>query len=426
MNFLFHPQMLMLTLLSFTSPYTRRNSSEDNIMTYQIDDLGGDGPRIAAYTRVSSKKQVSEGVSLEVQRDEIEDMKKRFNPSKIYWFEDAGKTGTTFQGREIEKIQEFAESGHIDELWVTEIDRLGRDCRKLLIYCLKLCEDGVVIRTPNRAYQLGDLAGLLSLFLQAHGAEEENRKRAERAVASKARNFKMRHWNKPVPLGYEITNNWIVKNKDWTPIIKDIFRLFLRYRKIGTVCREINRKYRGFFGESQMTRYRIRRFLSDQVYIGKPKHLDQIVEDPSLRFIDEELSLEVQKILDIIQSRHQTKGDGINELVDKYGISVFGFLNQIEIRHRKCGGKLVKNGTRTSNGIKRYTYLCKACGVQFLIPTNSHLNHIDQDKENNSTFSDQRKKSNNISRKNAFTDQISNDDRKVRPLNSAKLSDFFK
>ena len=425
MNLLSSP-IIMLNLLSFTNSRKKKNYPDDICGANKIEDFPCIGPRIAAYIRVSSIKQAKEGVSLDVQRDEIEEMKGKFNPSKIYWFEDAGKTGTTFDDRKIRYIQELAESGHIDEFWVTEIDRIGRECKKLLIYCLKLCDDGVVIRTPSRQYQLGDLTDLLSLFLQAHGAEEENRKRAERAVASKARNFKMKFWNKPVPLGYEKSGDWIVKQQDWTPLILDVYRLFLLHKKISAVCNEINRKYRLLLRDKKLTRYRIRRILSDPVYIGKPEHLSQTVIDPSLQFVDEESYSKALMQIKSIKTRHMTKGEGVNELVKKYGISVFAFLEQIELRHSKCGGKLVRNGTRTIYGIKRYTYLCKQCRDQFWIPTKSQLDRINTYllKKETSINQSELFTSNNVKNLQNLMEK-SEKDGKIKKLNSAKLSDFW-
>lgn len=417
---------IMLNLLSFTNSSKKKKYPDDIGGADNIEDFSCSGPRIAAYIRVSSTKQAKEGVSLDVQRDEVEEMKRQYNPSKIYWFEDAGKTGMTFNDRKIKYIQKLAESGHIDELWVTQIDRIGRECKKLLIYCLKLCDDGVVIRTPTKQYQLGDLTDLLGLFLQAHGAEEENRKRSERAVASKARNFKMKLWNRPVPLGYEKSGDWIMKQQDWTPLILDVYRLFLLHKKISVVCNEINGKYRLLIRDNKLTRYRIRRILSDPVYMGKPEHLGQSVIDPSLQFVDEKSYSKTLMQIESIKTRHMRKGEGVNELVEKYGISVFAFLEQVELRHSTCGGKLVRNGTRIIDGIKRYTYLCKRCRDQFWMPTKSQLRRIithlpikELSTNQSALFA-----SNNVNNlKNPM--ETSRKDGKMKRLNSVKLSDFW-
>jgi len=91
---------------------------------------------------------------------------------------------------------------------------------------LQFTEDGGVIRTPERIYTSEDLASMLLFVIESFGAEKENKVRAERANLSKMRNFKLKRWNKPIPLGYVRDGEWIRKAEGYEQLIKDIFTIF--------------------------------------------------------------------------------------------------------------------------------------------------------------------------------------------------------
>ena len=352
--------------------WPKKSDSESVDWTEQ---LGGMGPRVAAYLRVSTSKQVK-GQSLEVQRELINKMKEIHRPSVIYGFIDPGKSGRDFIKRKTGAILELAEGRMIDELWSTQIDRLGRECRKLLLLCLNLCEEGVTIRTPEKEYNLKDISSVLMLAIEAHRAEAENTSRAQRAMASKARLFKMKKWNKQIPLGYRRSGDWIEKIHEWDQFVKDAFAKLLERKSLESVRNFINAKYHSSLGTPR-SRSQIRRLLSDPVYAGQPKYLGEMITDFSLAFIDMKVFVECQKILERILSEHRPRiEDPIKNLVEKYGISALNFLDEIDLIHKNCGGFTRRNGTRTYDGLTRQIFECKKCERQWLVPSNSQLKKI--------------------------------------------------
>lgn len=336
-----------------------------------VEDSGGDGPRVAAYLRVSTGRQAKKGFSLEAQRDQLEKLKPDHKPSRIYWFIDAGKSGRDFDKRKLNAIMELKEKGEINELWVTNIDRIGRECRKLLLFFLNLCEDGVVIRTPEKVYGLKDLSSLLVYVIEAHGAEQKNKDRAKTVMAGKAQAFKKGHWNKPEPVSYQkAKNSWLEKIPDpnWDPLVKDTYAFLKRILfkpSFEAVKNAINEKYRGFLPKP-LTRHQIKRILTDPVYMGKPQHLGEVVPDPSLAYVDEKIFMEAQKIVECIRKKHSRKNvDPIRDSLAEHGISALDFYDHyIELHHKGCGGLLVKYGTLTVKGSTKQAYLCKKCGWQ--------------------------------------------------------------
>ena len=343
-----------------------------------IEELGGNGPRVAAYLRVSTGKQAREGLSLEVQKEVLEGLRDKLKPSIIYWFVDPGMSGEDFDRRKIKKILELRERKEIDELWVTQIDRIGRECRRSLLFFLEFSEDGGIIRTPERTYSTKELADILIFAIESYGAQAENRRRAERATASKMQNFKNKKWNKPVPFGYCRDERWIRKvGDDYEPILNEIYDLFGKFHSISKVTKRINAKYGDLIGKP-LTRAQVKRILTDPVYIGKPSHMGVTVADESLRYISDEIFEKCQKILKKVREKYQQrKISPLEKLVLTYDVSVLDFLRDIvEFHHRGCGGVLVRNGTRiTQQGLKQM-YLCKKCGCQIGVPTKSMLKKI--------------------------------------------------
>jgi hypothetical protein len=143
------------------------------------------------------------------------------------------------------------------------------------------------------------------------------------------------------------------------------------------VRKYINAKYREFLPKEGLTRSQLRRLLSDEVYIGMPRHLGVIVEDNSLAFIGVETFRAAQEILARVSSKHHPKGeDPIRKLVELYGISALDFLEEMEYVHKSCRGTVRKNGLRSYGGISRRLFVCTKCQKQWIVPTNHELERI--------------------------------------------------
>jgi DNA invertase Pin-like site-specific DNA recombinase len=342
-----------------------------------VEELGGTGPGVATYLRVSSAKQVKT-FSLDAQREKLNRMKDERKPSKIYWFTDPGKTGKRFDKRKLNAIMELKEKGLIRELWVADIDRLGRECRSLLIFFLNLCDGGISIRTPEKEYSITDLSSILIYVMEAYAAQQSNEARARAAVAGKIQAFRQHRWNKQVPLGYcrisENKNSWIKKNEQWKPTIKEIYTHFLEFKNVAMVFRRISASHNPIL--HSLTRHQIRRILSDPVYCGKPQQSKEELVDPSLMFIDLDTFQKTKELSKLIAEQHKARNlEPVRELVATYGITALQFLDHIEFRHRNCEGKIERNGTKPGNP-RQQIFLCKKCPAQWTIPTESQLRRL--------------------------------------------------
>jgi len=335
-----------------------------------VEDLGGDGPKVAAYLRRSTKKEKS--FSLDAQRDALNKLKIEFKPSKIFWHIDDGKSSKSpedFDKLKINDIQRLRERKEIQELWVFSVDRMGRVCRKLLFFFLEFCDDGGTIRTPDKAYNMKDLASIVTFLLEAHTAENANKNRRNAMMAGKSRAFRQKRWNKRfVPLGYRREGTWLRKLPEYESLIKEIYRLFLLEK-----CLESVRKKLGNFPElltKPLTCIQIRRILFDPVYAGMPEHMGEVVIDVDLAFVDETTYRKSLEILAKIQERSKPKRLGPYEkLAITEPITFLQSLTIFEWHHRgSCGGLIWKNGTTRDEGPEQQLFQCKKCKKFWRLP----------------------------------------------------------
>lgn len=256
--------------------------------------------------------------------------------------------------------------GAIEELWVSNIDRIGRECRKLMYFFLEFCIGGAKIRTPEKTYDLKDLSNLLMLVIEAHAAEQTNKSRAAAAVAGKRQAFKQKRWNKTVPSGYK-KEIWLEKLAEWKPLVKEAYAFFLDTKCIETVRTHINQKYK-YFLSNPLSRSRVRSMLSDPVYVGRPQHVGETIFDPSLSFVDEESYDKVQGILVGFSKSKSRKIGPIENLARSNPSAVWDFLKQFEVKHRGCCGRITKNGTTRDCGEWQQLLICNKCGKEWRYP----------------------------------------------------------
>jgi DNA invertase Pin-like site-specific DNA recombinase len=343
---------------------------DDLKVKYRADevlDFGGDGPKVAVYGRVSTTKQANQGSSLEVQRDSLEKMVVVCKPSRVYFYYDA-KSGTIFTNRGTCDILELVKEREISELWICHTDRLGREMLLLIYLFVQLAFRGILIRMPEHLYDLHNLPDLLVLIIQAWMAEEENKSRSNRAIDSKRRRFREKRWNKgSIPLGYVANGDWLRKLPEWEALIRSAFTLFIERHNLREVVRVINEKYSSIL-EKPLETYRLKSILSDPLYIGKPENLGEVIEDPSLAFVEPEVFEEVSILLQKTEKRYERTevGPFERELFNE-GYDSESFKD-IELIHKNCGGKLIKNGTNGTHGQTQQIFRCSKCQKQLKFP----------------------------------------------------------
>jgi hypothetical protein len=351
-------------------------------------ELGGLGVHAWLYIRVSTWIQALMGLSPSVQLDRLLPMKGRMEvlPFRLSILVDKGKSGFSSQRKIFTAIARELKDGcsRPHEIWVTSVDRLGRDAWFLLgFFVFFLCSGGK-IRTPDGVvYSRDDPWSLGRFCLEAIGADLPTRNRIDNSKKSKEKAFyERREWNISVPFGFERVGNWI--RRDSSPLICDsvvfIFETFARVKNIPDLNEALYQKFHFELNED-----RLLRMLANTVYVGRtdPYRTGRPVVDESLRFpgISDELFATVQAILMDSRKKHRRR--------DEYDTQQVVFENQRSfwkdfvpwmVYHAKThGGPIVPYGGGTLSGPPELRARCmgtdpetgRQCGVQCRLPKRS-------------------------------------------------------
>jgi DNA invertase Pin-like site-specific DNA recombinase len=341
---------------------------------------GKNGKGAAAYIRVSTYKQATEGDSLEAQESQAREIAIKIGTPRIFWVKDPGKSVKDFNSKKLNIILDLACSGKIDKLIIRDIDRVGRKSLKMLGFLIQLRGNGVTIFTPSGELDLEKLSDLIVTACKTFAAEEENLKRAHSSMQSKILAFKNRHWNLPIPKGYTKSGDWIKKNPSWQPIIEDIYNVFLRVKNFLCVTKYINEKYRNLLNElneKPLSRHQTSRITQNTVYEGRPTCSAEatekafgsiVVDDPELEFVSHDQFEKAGQIVAAKRDKYSRKKKDLAELVENCGVEILEFLPNVGVLCPLCNGVMENNGG--SN------YLCKRCNKQLMVPKKNEMERI--------------------------------------------------
>ena len=348
------------------------------------------------YGRVSTNDQYENGKSLDRQvekgREGIdgdEDAVLIHEP-----ITDDGKTGTNFQRSGIKKVFDLASRGLVDRLYITKLNRIGRCAPETLYFVYKLQNDTDVTIVMEHDYidistSLNDLLMATMSILGGHFSVEQRVTSSIKSQISQFQNDK--DWwvfHNQVPLGYEeAENDWIKVTEEEAQVVRELFEYFIDEESYTKTAEYISRKY----GEDgyRMTRYRVKRILTRDVYIGSPsKTLDTdrvednevAVDDPNLKIVDEEIFEAAQKIIQANKERYSSSEETHDPLdfVQIVGVdTMLTTFADLELHCPECGSaELQKYGSRETSGIAVHNYRCKDCGRQMKWPNQSQFERL--------------------------------------------------
>jgi DNA invertase Pin-like site-specific DNA recombinase len=360
----FYLAIVSVAILGIRIANKATGDSHDTDSEVYVQDLGGNGPRIAAYLRQSKKGESD--LSMESQEDRLNEMIEKLKPSRIYWFKDPGmssKSAKAFDKLRMKDILKLREEKKIDEFWAVRVDRMGRFSRRTVRFYLEFSEEGGIIRTPEKTFTEDDLN---EFQREADISQKANEMRAKAVRDAKERSFKLKRWNKggankKPPIGYQKSainqKIWLQKLPNYEPLIKKIYVLFINGESFASIARNIG-TFNGLL-DKPLTPTQVERILSDPLYMGKPRHMGATVIDPALAFVDEGT---YQKSIQILSKRREKrKSKKVLEKIVNEKPSLLQQLfsnSEFEIRHTRCGGKIWMNGPIYDEGIEQQILRC--------------------------------------------------------------------
>jgi len=143
------------------------------------------GPCILAYIRVSTKKQVEEGYSVDGQRTIIDKRVARdehLSKLPILYFVDEAKSGKSIVGREaFEEIKQLAQTGDVIITW--NLSRLGRNTRDMIGFIGEVRDKKVSLIITDIDFDTTTPIGDMLLTLLIAVAQLERQQTSERTKA---------------------------------------------------------------------------------------------------------------------------------------------------------------------------------------------------------------------------------------------------
>ena len=257
--------------------------------------------RCAIYTRKSSDEGLDQAFnSLDAQREACEAYIKsqKHEGWKVLptMYDDGGASGGNLERPSLQRLLDDVDAGRVDMIVVYKIDRLTRSLNDFskLIERLEKAEASFV--SVTQAFNTSTSMGRLTLNVLLSFAQFEREVTAERIRDKIAASKKKGMWmGGRVPLGYKKRDGGLVIDEAEAATVRS---LFAEYLTLGCV-----RRLKGFADEQGLktkrhkflsgqesggvsfSRGRLYHLLSNPIYIGKIRHLEEVYEglhDPIL------------------------------------------------------------------------------------------------------------------------------------------------
>jgi site-specific DNA recombinase len=184
--------------------------------------------RAAGYTRVSTSRQADEGLSLDAQRQRIEQYAAAQGWELVEIYEERGVSGRKAERPALSRL--LAERDRFDRLIVPKLDRLGRSAPNVYATIGKLREAGITLVSIDPPIDAGTREGRLMLNMLIGVAEMESDLNSERVRdTAEARVARGRDYGSRRPLyGYRRGEDGIlVPVAEQAAVVRRVFEAFL-------------------------------------------------------------------------------------------------------------------------------------------------------------------------------------------------------
>jgi site-specific DNA recombinase len=158
--------------------------------------------RAAAYVRVSTERQATEGLSLDEQVRQVEAHIAAQDWARVDTLIEAGVSGRRDDRPKLAEVMRLASDGRIDVLVIPKLDRLGRSTLHLLQVCADLKAAAVRLVSLGDSIDTSTAAGQMLLEILAAVASFESARIGERVASVTAARAASGKAHGRVPYGY--------------------------------------------------------------------------------------------------------------------------------------------------------------------------------------------------------------------------------
>ncbi len=230
------------------------------------------------YGRVSTSEQAESGLSMDMMKDEAIKWTSSHAYEIVEFFEDYGKTGTSYKGlKELQKLHKYIKSHKVDAIICWKLDRISRSDTEFYKYTMDLIEtlDMTIVSTT----QFPDIREIPRVLIGVYlglATDEVNNTKA-RTKATMLHRAQQGYLMGKAPVGYlnrQVNGHGvIVKDEEKAPYILKAFTLYATgLHTMKSVALELFKHgFKDKRGEPYKER-KIEHILKNVVYTGKIKY----------------------------------------------------------------------------------------------------------------------------------------------------------
>lgn len=235
--------------------------------------------RVAAYVRVSTQEQKLHGLSLDAQKQKLQEYADKHGLKIVEWYIDEGVSGRKLIRRrpELQRMIHDAKQGNFDRIIFIKLDRFFRSIAEYH-ECMKLI-DPVIWTATEEKYDLSTANGRAFVNMKLTIAELEADQTGERIDLVNEYKVKTgQPLSGSVPFCLKIVQvgdrKRIVKNPETVHIMEDLLQHIWTHQSKSRTVKYINAKYSMDMGQQSLTTLLKNTMLYGE-YRGNPNYLTE-------------------------------------------------------------------------------------------------------------------------------------------------------
>ena len=301
--------------------------------------------RVALYIRVSTDEQALHGDSIETQKDSLKNYAKNNNMDIVDYYVDDGYTATNLKRPNLERLLNDVETGLLDLVLFTKIDRWSRGVRNYYKIQDLLDRNNVHWKTIFENYDTSTASGRLHINIMLSVAENESAQTSERIKAVfKNKLSRGEVCSGKIPRGYKIKDKKLVIDEEVAPMIRDIYNFYESTNSLQKLVEYVKDNY------AHIHYLTLKRILTNPLYIGNHRCDSAETNNFCEALIRKEQFDNVQRILKINVKKYKS-----NHTAPPFIFS--GLLVCKDCGHRLTGNRQVKENKK----VGKYYYSTYRC-----------------------------------------------------------------
>lgn len=252
--------------------------------------------RVACYVRVSSEEQKLHGISLDAQRDKLQDYADKHGLKIVGWYEDEGISGRKLIRKRpaLQRMLYDAQAGKFDRIIFIKLDRFFRSVAEYH-ECMKMI-DPVLWTATEEKYDLTTANGRAFVNMKLTIAELEADQTGERIKIVneyKVKTGQALTGGHRQGIGYTVEKidgiKRVVKDPDTKDMCEGIINYFLLYQNKAGTCRWVKATFGVDLGINSLTKF-LRNTKTYGFHRGNPEYCEP--------YVDKDTYDKIQEILD--------------------------------------------------------------------------------------------------------------------------------